>query len=377
MRNSFGARVDCEQGSLNVLGKLRFFFNFARHGWRTRLLRKIGVIDFEFDFLEDHNLHNFQAELIEEYPNFQEATPIMNRSNWSSKYGRPQRMFRFPQATICPLSGRVYSKDGTFIANSSPWSPVRAIQKWPAPPNKLVQAPQLGSTATFIPARSFYHFLLEDFPSLLRISSKFPELEIFVGPQSRPHVRMYLGLAHFRFSALGGYTRFADYVFEETPPAMQPTRLDVETLRGWALDAIPSSKDARNSRIYVSRRIAGRFPKNEDAVQNLFTNAGFQVLHLETMKIEEQIKAFRNAEIIAGTHGAGLANLVWASSGTHVLEIRLRNQPDCFTQISKIVGLSHLKIENPGPDWFVDLDLLAERIAACTIQSLTSNQPRS
>jgi capsular polysaccharide biosynthesis protein len=76
------------------------------------------------------------------------------------------------------------------------------------------------------------------------------------------------------------------------------------------------------ARIYITRQNAvSRRLLNEDELWEKLSAAGFKKYLLEEMSIEEQVKLFYNAEVIAGTHGAGFTNLCFCKTGTKVLEI--------------------------------------------------------
>jgi len=75
-------------------------------------------------------------------------------------------------------------------------------------------------------------------------------------------------------------------------------------------------------RIYISRsRSADRPLKNENEVHNTLEGRGFSIVHMEDHTFEEQIAIARNASIIVAPHGAGLTNMIFAESGTAVLEL--------------------------------------------------------
>lgn len=75
-------------------------------------------------------------------------------------------------------------------------------------------------------------------------------------------------------------------------------------------------------RMYISRREASyRMVTNEDDVINLLKRYDFHVVQLEKLSVTEQIQLFRSADVIVAPHGAGLANTIFCSPGTKVVEI--------------------------------------------------------
>lgn len=98
-----------------------------------------------------------------------------------------------------------------------------------------------------------------------------------------------------------------------------------------------------NERIFISRQQANRGRKiiNQDQIKQLLDSYGFNTYVLEEYSIPEQIKIFENAEVVVGSHGAGLANVIFADNPTVVElfpETRLR--PHIYF-LSSILGLRH------------------------------------
>lgn len=74
-------------------------------------------------------------------------------------------------------------------------------------------------------------------------------------------------------------------------------------------------------RILISRRNAvTRRCLNEDELEGQLAKHGFEAVQLEKLTFAEQIGLFAGAEIVVGTHGAGLTNLLFAGR-CRVLEI--------------------------------------------------------
>ncbi|WP_188717453.1 glycosyltransferase family 61 protein, partial [Paracoccus acridae] len=73
-------------------------------------------------------------------------------------------------------------------------------------------------------------------------------------------------------------------------------------------------------RVYVSRsRVRGRKLINEAAVECLFIDKGFTVIHPQDLPMEDQIKIFSNARLLAAAGGSAAHNAVFAPEDTKVL----------------------------------------------------------
>lgn len=88
--------------------------------------------------------------------------------------------------------------------------------------------------------------------------------------------------------------------------------------------------DSIGNRLYVSRSDAiNRDVVNESELQPIFDEYGFDVVHPEKWSLDEQIATFAEADVVAGPHGAGLTNVMYASDPT-VMEIFGRNTNACY-----------------------------------------------
>jgi len=94
-------------------------------------------------------------------------------------------------------------------------------------------------------------------------------------------------------------------------------------------------KPQSGSPIFLTRRGRARIPENLDAIENAFHRRGFEIVDCGAITVQRQIEIASSAPAIAGLHGAAMTNLLWARSGTPVLEIF---QPGylnaCYEQIA-------------------------------------------
>lgn len=125
-------------------------------------------------------------------------------------------------------------------------------------------------------------------------------------------------------------------------------------------------------KIYVSRTdLPSRRMRNEDAVMAEARKRGFEIVVPGELSLTEQIRVFRNANIVIGTHGAGLTNIVFCEPGTIVYEIRGSHYPnDCFCNLARICRLKYwvdnFDSEGEGEpnfrEWESDTQVIIERL---------------
>lgn len=99
-----------------------------------------------------------------------------------------------------------------------------------------------------------------------------------------------------------------------------------------------------NRRIYISRAgTARRRLVNEQGLQPLFQEFGFETIRLEDYPFEEQVKICRSAEVLAGVHGAGLVNMLFLHESAKVLEIRNADdrQNLCYFSLADALNLPY------------------------------------
>jgi hypothetical protein len=78
----------------------------------------------------------------------------------------------------------------------------------------------------------------------------------------------------------------------------------------------------KNKRIYISREGAvHRRVINEDALMRVLEREGFLIVEASRLSIAEKIELFGDAALIAGAHGAGLTNALFAPAGAKIIEV--------------------------------------------------------
>jgi capsular polysaccharide biosynthesis protein len=100
-------------------------------------------------------------------------------------------------------------------------------------------------------------------------------------------------------------------------------------LAGTPTDALPR-------RCYVARRSSrNRRLMNEEELILALAPLGVAAIELERLPLAEQIALFSQAELIVAPHGAGLANLVYASPGSRLIELHMDSYVNwCFRRLA-------------------------------------------
>jgi hypothetical protein len=116
---------------------------------------------------------------------------------------------------------------------------------------------------------------------------------------------------------------------------------DVRELLNQIKRNLPPATDEPNRKLYISRK-TGRKMANESEIAEGLTRRGYEMICLEDYSLEDQIRLFQQAWVIVGPHGAGHANIMWCSPGTHLVEIFHPSwMHPCYAILSRIKGLQY------------------------------------
>lgn len=101
-------------------------------------------------------------------------------------------------------------------------------------------------------------------------------------------------------------------------------------------------------RIYVER-LGKRRVLNQSAVDAVLSAHGLTKVHPEDYTLMQQIALFRDADLIVGPHGAGMATTVFASPGAQVVEIFSPNYVNvCNAAIASRLNLQYAYVLGKG-----------------------------
>jgi len=259
---------------------------------------------------------------------------------------------------------------------------------WLPPPRRL-----RGSVAVVgcAGAGNYYHWLIDALPRLiaLRDSGKFRASDYVAVPRSSlPAIHeslALLGIDRDRIVSFGRWTQVqADQVLvaSATSHLIGPTSTTVSGLRrsfrdsgdhlsvGKTWTSVPTSEEksivathspgAKSGRRLLIIRRSTRAFQRSDAVVAALKPFGFEPVCLDGMRFTDQIVLFSSARAVVGVHGAGLANIVWCSPGTRLLECYPSNYLNpCFRSLSAASGMLHSfivsKVDRQGS---LEVDLL-------------------
>lgn len=117
------------------------------------------------------------------------------------------------------------------------------------------------------------------------------------------------------------------------------------------------------TKVYIDRNSARRRVTNRKEVLAFFQESGFEIVVPEALSLSQQMALFADASVIVGQSGAGLANMLFAPTGTRILVLS-GNPADpgphaYFPNLARALGheLHYLAFGPPSRDLHIDFQV--------------------
>ncbi len=194
-------------------------------------------------------------------------------------------------------------------------------------------------SAVGINSRNYYHFMLErslDRLQLIeRIADREPErITVLRRPnRSAYELAFYDELAkrypqinyeEVRPHDLVSCDTLYNIFFQVNCTFRSPTNPEaLSKIRNFFLNHYGVDHDLRGKRLIYASRADSPIRRliDEKELLDELTARGFEVVIPGKLSHEEQIRTFKEARMVIGTHGAGLTNLMFCNPGTHMFEM--------------------------------------------------------
>lgn len=228
---------------------------------------------------------------------------------------------------------------------------------------------------------NFYHWLIEMLPRL-QLVEEMPELQqlpLLVPASAPAFVHDSLQLTGYADRALhledGVYRAETLHIPSRLAPASDVSPLAVE----W-LDRHFPHAPVRGRRLYISRGDASvRYVANDHAVSQMLEDEfGFETLVMSELSLEDQVRAFREATVVIGAHGAAFAHVAFSPPGATLIEIFQDGHFNhCYGHMAAIrdVRYGFLVAERHGLGMEVDLDALRRVTRRALLQDAVDAAP--
>jgi hypothetical protein len=282
------------------------------------------------------------------------------------------------QHSIITGAGSVFSKDG-FIAESDYLLPhllgPHGRQIGMKKPNIRRNIDGITVAAINIVTSNYYHWVAQAMPLIVVAhailvcrgrNERVTVVTTHQQPFHRPMLDAVFGDSGYDvvFLKNGEYVTadtilYSDVLGGRSPAASVTEQVAMATLlrERLVVDAKPPYR-----RIYISRLdTSARRMANEDRLIQALTELEFEIITLSSMSVSDQIRAFSEARVVVGPHGAGLANILFSRPGTRLLELRQETyQNDCMRVLAQTSGVHWSAYTSTGGadkhGWFADVD---------------------
>jgi len=276
----------------------------------------------------DHRLGDYiQDFMIEASPNvsLSVADPIIegyvHRHNFSDR-----AICRLRDATFDTDSGNVYL--GRLLVRESNSFTSNHLFRKSAHFIEHDDLPIIG-----VPFQTHYHWIIETLPRIISASQYEPRSKLIASSRTTDKQRKAL-------EVLGLNVLYSDARHHSNNLILATRGEDT----GWAHPQdleilrktynVPSTKGFR--RILVSRVGSRRSDYLSQAIQDFAENNGWTIVQSENLSWDESLNVYGEASVIAGEHGAGLANIALAPLGTQLIELQRQSYPNpCYAALSQ------------------------------------------
>lgn len=256
-----------------------------------------------------------------------------------------RKIVRVQNVKLNPNTGVVWLRN-KILTESSVWD-IKDLVKWE--PNPLIFTTLSGSYKS-LPDNGYFHFLIEDLPRYIEVHKYDNSSKTILGTKS-PYVISALNfLSPQNYISLSEPVRVENLILSEKINGKLFSESDLDLLNNSFSSLLAHSN---NNRIFISRndpmgqKYDSRGLQYRQQIESIFKKFEFQIIFMENLSFIEQIKLAKSASIIAGFHGAGLANIVWAIKGSTVIEITGSRVTNHFHYISDLCGHKYMRFSIP------------------------------
>ncbi|MDT4919029.1 MAG: hypothetical protein QOH89_3729 [Pseudonocardiales bacterium] len=260
-----------------------------------------------------------------------------------------------PHRAVITGNGDLVQEVSWYFGTTRPREHPVFLNPYPPPPARI--GGRLGVLAQRGDG-NYYHFLM-DVLTKIGVLEQAPAVappDVWYVPAHAPFQRELLDLFGIgtgqRIDAAEQLHVQADCLVVPGPPAMTEKNPPwaVAFLRGRLLPHVDTSGPRRN--LYVTRGPSAnnRSIVNEAEVVDLLDQHDFEHVDPGTMSVADQIRTFATANIIVAPHGAALANIIFASPGSTLVELFPVGclLPDYWRLASSVPGMDYRYVSASG-----------------------------
>ena len=206
---------------------------------------------------------------------------------------------------------------------------------------------------------NYYHWLIDTLPRLLLLRQTHPDIVLALPQPLPPKVLPeYISSS----AAVLGFSKYlllnAKQVLhsgciilpELTAPSLTQNPELVRQVRAELVKSLTPGPVQATRRVFIARARGGvRSLVNEQAVDALLKEFGFEKIYGETLSFLEQVRLMRETAVLIGVHGAGMTNMLFLQEGMKVVEFLNDEHGDlCYFRLASCLGLPYFLVPCKG-----------------------------
>ncbi|MCX6838547.1 MAG: glycosyltransferase family 61 protein [Verrucomicrobia bacterium] len=299
-----------------------------------------------------------------------QSTHNVEACTWVARHDNASVLGRHGSVIIWKEGQGLLLSDVSYAFDSSGWNRVRHpdLQRRHLPGFERIRGEAVVISCPY--ANNYFHFLFDSLPRLLDLDEN-SSCQVILNDE-RSFQREYyelLGLSLERRVPVSGSSHWKpDELIVPSIPLPELNMLGAvaphacDFLRQIMNHSRVCAQSSPARKIWIGRR-SGRNYANAEAVSEWLVRHAFIECFLEELSVMEQIALFRDADVVAGIHGAGLANLVYCRPGTRVVEVLPEHWGwPFYRSLSAAVGLDYRCVSASADEPLREEDVRLTRI---------------
>lgn len=244
-----------------------------------------------------------------------------------------RKILEISNSILNPKTGVVRVKKD-ILKESSLWDHSDLVNWEPNP----IFYKKIYGNYSILPDNGYYHFLIEDLPRFIEVNKTVKNCRTIAGSNTSYLTQALDFLNPNNYSIHLSPIKVEKIFLSEKNAKFLFSVNDLNLIREAFLPHI----EVGNKSIFISRKdlrgkkFDSRGINSKEVIERVFLENGFDIIYFEDLSLLEQVATSSGAKNIAGFHGAGLANIVWAAPNSNVIEVSNTRITRHFEHVSKI-----------------------------------------
>ncbi len=244
-----------------------------------------------------------------------------------------RKILEISHSILNPKTGVVRVKKD-ILKESSLWDHSDLVN-WE--PNPMFYK-KISGNYSILPDNGYYHFLIEDLPRFIEVNKTVKNCRTIAGSNASYLTQALDFLNPNNYSIFLSPVKVEKIFLSEKNAKVLFSVNDLNLIKEAFLPHIKVG----NKSIFISRKdlrgkkFDSRGINSKEVIERVFLENGFDIIYFEDLSLLEQVATSSGAKNIAGFHGAGLANIVWAAPNSNIIEVSNTRITRHFEHVSEI-----------------------------------------